>query len=318
MIDLTAWKNNGVLAPITQLIPLTDKSKPALPPHYTQKLVTIVGLKTTAARFMPVSHEGDSNETYVDKVENLRGTNRAEFIARKLKATERRAHMRLFRELTEKETGKSWQTAFEGWFKRACEIPNGLCTLCWNDSLFGSLEAGKGATFARIRYFDTYSIESSDDCVAQTGSEEGMAVGNTVGEDLSKGRGDASLHYYEYVKPGTHFPFITIIENPTMLDIAGLLNAITLADLHGHGKYSANHGKFDTEIFAVSTGVPRFSILDMLDWAAEGVDKLRNDFKQKAVFESPFGGEVLTLRDNESDVLRAELAGAFKEYVNHL
>lgn len=322
MTDLTAWKKGNVLAPISQLIPVKEKSKTALPPHYTQKLVSIVGLKTTTARFMPVSHEGDSNETYVDKVDNLQGLPRAEFIARKLKATERRAHMRLFRELTEKETSKDWKTAFEGWFdKKACEIPNGLCTLCWNDSLFGSLEAGRGATFARTRYFDTYSIESSDDCVAQTTSEEGMAVGNTVGEDLSKGRGDASLHYYEYVKPGTHFPFITIIENSTMLDLAGLLHAITLADLHGHGKYSANHGKFETEIWAVSTGIPRFSILNMLVWATDGVESLRNKFMNngnRPMFESPFGGEVLTLWGTESEILRGELAGMFKEYVAQL
>lgn len=321
MTDLTAWKKDSVLAPISQLIPTTINKKFALPPHYTQPIVTIVGLKTTTARFMPVSHEGDSNETYVDKVDDLRGANRAEFIARKLKATERRAHMRLFRELAEQETGKEWRTAFQGWFKRECEIPNDLCTLCWNDSLFGSLEAGKGATFARARYFDTYSIESSDMCVAQTGSDEGMAVGNTVGEDLSKGRGDASLHYYEYVKAGTHFPFITIIESPTMLDVAGLLHAITLADLHGHGKYSANNGKFETEILAVSTGVPRFSILNMLDWAVDGVDGLRDRFltnSKRATFESPIGGEVLTLWGQETEALREELVGAFKDYVNRL
>lgn len=321
MTDLTAWKKDGILASVSQLVPSKDKSKATLPPHYTQQLVTIVGLKTATARFMPVSHEGDSNETYVDKVDNLRGLPRAEFIARKLKATERRAHMRLFRELTEKETGKDWQTTFQKWFKIPCEIPNGLCTVCWNDSLFGSLEAGKGATFSRARYFDTYSIESSDECVAQTGSEEGMAVGNTVGEDLAKGRGDASLHYYEYVKAGTHFPFITIIESPTLLDVAGLLHSITLADLHGHGKYSANHGKFETEIWAVSTGVPRFSILNMLDWAVEGVDSLRTKFignGQRPAFEAPAGGNVLTLWGSETEPLREELSGAFKEYIAQL
>jgi len=321
MTDLTAWKKEGILAPVSQLIPVTRDKKTSLPPHYTQQLVTIVGLKTTTARFMPVSHEGDSNETYVDKVDNLRGVSRAEFIARKLKATERRAHMRLFREMTEKETGKEWQTTFQNWFKIPCEIPNGLCTVCWNDSLFGSLEAGKGATFSRARYFDTYSIESSNDCVAQTGSEEGMAVGNTVGEDLAKGRGDASLHYYEYVKAGTHFPFITIIESPTLLDIAGLLHAITLADLHGHGKYSANHGKFETEVWAVSTGVPRFSILNMLDWAADGVDSLRDRFISKGerpLFEAPSGGTPLTLWEAEIDTLRGELTNTFKEYISLL
>ena len=115
---------------ITTLVPTQIGKKTALPPHYTLRVVTIVGIKTTVGRFMPVSHEGESNETYIDKVDLL-GAQRAEFIARKIKAIERRQHMRLFRELTEKHTKKSWDDAFKSWFKLSCEIPDGQCTLCW-------------------------------------------------------------------------------------------------------------------------------------------------------------------------------------------
>ena len=278
---------------------------------------------------MPVSHEGESNESYVDKVDLL-GVQRAEFIARKLKGIERRTHMRLFRELAEKHTGKTWKEAFKGWFGRVCEIPDSQCTLCWNDSLFGSLTTTRGvrgATFSRARYFDTYSLEDTGRCVAQLGSEEGMGIGNTVGEDLSKERGEASYYLYEYVKPGTHFPFITIIEGPTLLDVAGLLNAITLADSHGYGKYSANTGKFQTEILAISSGIPRFSVLDMLEWAAEAgpdgdpVAPIRQQFnpdKPGVVFEDNVHENVITLFGEDTEALRTQLDAEFKKYVGAL
>ena len=239
--------------------------------------------------------------------------------------------MRLFRELAEKHTKKPWQDAFSAWFSgRICEIPNDLCTLCWNDSLFGCLKTDKagqetrGAAFSRIRYFDTFSVESTSECVAMLGSEEGTAIGNTVGEDLSKERGPASIHNYEYVKAGTHFPFITIIEGPTLLDVAGLLNAMVVADVHGYGKYSASTGKFQTEILAVSTGIPRFSVLDMLEWAEEGetsedpVAAIRQHFNPdspQVVFEDNVRSVVGTLYGEQADVLRGQLDSEFARYV---
>ncbi len=231
--------------------------------------------------------------------------------------------MRLFRDLTERATKKPWQESFKAWFEnRACEIPNQLCTLCWNDSLFGSLEAGKGATFSRIRYFDSYSVEGADECVAMLGSEEGMAIGNTVGEDLSKARGDASLHYYEYVKPGTHFPFITIIENATLLDVAGLLQAMRMADAHGYGKYSANHGKFSTEVLAVAGGVPRFSVLDMLTWGAMGMGELRSRFDPttpQVKFDAVSGGAAMAVyQPSAFDALSDALSAQFDVYVGRV
>ena len=330
---LVSLSDGRTLAPISSLLPVVlEKNKRALPPHYLQRTATIVGIKTTTGRFLPVSHEGDSNETYVDKVDLL-GSTRAEFIARKLKGIERRMHMRLFRELTETVSKRPWDQQFRAWFSdRACEIPNSLCTLCWNDSLFGSLETDKvkGATFSRIRYFDTYSVESAADCIARLGSDEGMAIGNTVGEDLSKGRSDSSFHQYEYVKPGTHFPFITVIENPTLLDIAGLLHAITAADARGYGKYSASSGKFSTEILAVSTGLPRFSVLDMLAWAGsrpEGdaaADDIRKRFElpdrdeRKPLFEDGIHERAVTLWGDEIELLRAPLQSQFAAYVDAL
>ncbi len=314
---------------ITTLVPTKIEKKTVLPPHYTLRVATIVGIKTTVGRFMPVSHEGETNESYVDKVDLL-GAQRAEFIARKLKGIERRMHMRLFRELAEKHTDKTWKDAFKGWFGRVCEIPDSQCTRCWNDSLFGSLttkRGSRGATFSRVRYFDTYSLEDTGQCVAQLGSEEGMGIGNTVGEDLSKERGEASYYLYEYVKPGTHFPFITIIEGPTLLDVAGLLNAITLADTHGYGKYSANTGKFQTEILAVSSGVPRFSVLDMLEWAAEvepdsdPVEPIRKRFsldKPQVVFEDNVYNDVVTLFGEQTETLRTQLDAEFKKYLEAL
>ncbi len=302
------------LASITTLIPREHKGgKKIAQAIYTRQIVTVVGVKTTAGRFLPVSHQGYSNETYVDKVDLL-GKTRAEFIGRKMKGIERRAHMALFREMVEDRQGGDWQTLFADKFGKACVIPDGLCVACWNCSLFGGMEAGKGATFSRIRYFDTFSVEDAVECIQSDDSPEQMAIGNTVGEDLSVERGEASFHRYEYVKAGTRFPFITIIESPTLLDVAGYLAAVKLADQHGYGKYSANHGKFETEFLAVSSGYPLFSVLNMLTWLENGAlanpqDKLR--------FEATVG-EPVTLLGDTIDAVRETLGAQFTAYLNTL
>jgi CRISPR type I-D-associated protein Csc2 len=277
---------------------------------YTRQIVTVVGVKTTAARFLPVSHQGYSNETYVDKVDLL-GKTRAEFIGRKLKGIERRAHMALFREVLQAGQEQDWQTFFSDKFGKACTIPDGLCVACWNCSLFGGMEAGKGATFSRIRYFDTFSVEDAAECIQSDDSPEGMAIGNTVSEDLSVERGEASFHRYEYVRAGTRFPFITIIESPTLLDIAGYLAAVKLADQHGYGKYSANHGKFETQFLAVSTGYPLFSVLNLLTWLENGA---LADPQGKLHFEAAVG-EPVTLFGNEIETVRDALGEQFTAYL---
>jgi len=286
---------------------------------FTRQVATVVGLKTTAARFLPVSHEGHSNETYVDKVEVL-GKQRAEFIARKLKGIERRAHMALFRELADRANGGDWKAFFTDNFGTPCIIPDGLCIACWNCALFGGLDAaGQRATFSRVRYFDTYSVEETLECVSMLESEEGMGIGNQVYEDMvadkagkARGRGSETYHLYEYVKAGTRFPFITLIESPTLLDVTGYLHAVRRADAHGYGKYSANHGKFDTQFLAVATGYPRFSVLDMLNWAEE--DKLESKFADRDVQFDALDEAVILMGD-QIEALADKLKPAFDGYV---
>jgi len=309
--QIEEFKNQ--LTPVTSLIPRIDKKRHVAQPSYTRRVVTIAGIKTVKTRFLPVSHEGQGIETYVDKLELLE-RNRAEFISRKLKGIERRAHMSLFRELVEKK-GQGWQDYFKAKFDKDCTIPDGLCIACWNCSLFGGLEAGKGATFSRARYFDTYSVEDVGDCVAMEGSEEGMGIGNQVYEDVNKSRGSETYHLYEYVKAGTRFPFITIIESPTLLDVEGYLHAVRRADEHGYGKYSANHGKFDTEFLVVATGYPRFSVLDMLKWAEAGT--LKRLFDDRAVKFDDLNGSV-ALFGKEIDEVAGKLQESFDEYYEAL
>ncbi|MGQ9555769.1 MAG: type I-D CRISPR-associated protein Csc2, partial [Anaerolineae bacterium] len=176
------------MAAVDGLVPRVVNKRRVAQPIYTRQVVTIAGVKTVKTRFLPVSHEGHGIETYVDKLELL-GKIRAEFISRKLKGIERRAHMSLFREMIEQRTEKGWEEYFQAHFDKRCIIPDNLCIACWNCSLFGGLEAGKGATFSRIRYFDTYSVEDAGDCIAMEGSEEGMGIGNQVYEDVNKARG---------------------------------------------------------------------------------------------------------------------------------
>jgi hypothetical protein len=307
------------MADMESLVPRQLKTRKVVQPTLTRQVVTVVGIKTTAARFLPVSHEGHSNETYVDKVEVL-GKQRAEFIARKLKGIERRAHMALFRELAARAAGGDWRSFFEEHFGTTCIIPDGLCIACWNCALFGGLDAaGQRATFSRVRYFDTYSVDETLECVSMLESEEGMGIGNQVYEDMvadkegrPRGRGAETYHLYEYVKTGTRFPFITLIESPTLLDVAGYLHAVRRADAHGYGKYSANHGKFDTQFLAVATGYPRFSVLDMLGLAEEG--QLEATFAEGEAQFDALGAAVVLIGD-EIDGLADRLKGAFDEYV---
>src|SRR5215207_1334383 len=323
----------GALADVQTLTPRVVNKKKIAQAIYTRQVVTVVGVKTTTSRFLPVSHAGYSNETYVDKLDDLLGKARAEFIGRKLKGTERRAHMTLFREMTEAETKNGWRGFYADKFGKECTIPDGLCIACWNCSLFGGLEAGKGATLSRVRYFDTFSVEDGAECIQTDDAPEQMAIGNTVGEDLSVERGEASFHRYEYVKAGTRFPFITIIESPTLLDVAGYLAAVKLADQHGYGKYSANHGKFSTEFLALSTGYPQFSVLDMLPGLengeleevgngnpgterAEGTTT-ENKIADKLKFEAAVG-EPVSLFGSEIAGVRKKLDDEFKSYFSAL
>jgi CRISPR type I-D-associated protein Csc2 len=320
----------NALQGVETLVPRDVRGKMVAKPNFTRQVTTIVGMKKTTGRFLPVSHGGYSIETYVDKVEDLLKKTRAEFIGRKLKGIERRAHMSLFRDLveaTQKEASQNpdWRTFFAAHFgttsEDACTIPDKLCLACWNCSLFGALESQtkKGATFSRIRYFDTFSVEDAAECIKTEDSPEGMAFGNVVYEDLmregeARARGAESFHQYEYVTVNTRFPFITIIESPTLLDVAGYLTAVKLADQHGYGKYSANHGKFETRFLAVSTGYPLFSVLDMLEWMENGE---LDDFKDKLKFEVA-AGQPVSLFDSDIEVIQQKLSEAFKGYLEAL
>lgn len=305
------------LTPISFLKPRVVDKKRVAQPSYTQQGVSIVGLKTTTSRFLPVSHEGHGIETYVDKVELL-GKQRAEFECRKMKGMERRSHMRFFRELTAIYGAQAWDAYFEQHFDRACVIPNNLCVACWNCSLFGGMEVGKHATQARIRFFDTYSVQEAEECIAMDGSEEGMGIGNQVYEDVNKTRGSETYHLYEYVKAGTTFPFITFIENPTILDVAGYLAAIRRADTHGYGRYSANHGKFTTRILSVASGYPRFSALDMLEWAEQGTLDEHFTAKSNGGVRFDHQPRSIVLSSEEIEQLEEQMEQAFREYLRVL
>ena len=312
------------LAPVDTLVPrplgLGKNARRVVSPNWTKQVVTVVGVKTAISRFLPVSHEGHSNETYVDKVENLGERSRAEFLTRKMKGIERRMHIALFRELAT-TIDNDWKQFFQTHFNETiCVIPDGLCVACWNCSLFGALDTqGQMATFTRIRYFDSYSLEAVEDCVGSMDNEE-MGIGNQVYEDLTadkegkrRGRGSETYHLYEYVKAGTRFPFITIIESPTALDVASMLHVIRRADLHGYGKYNANHGKFSTEFLAMATGYPRFSVLNMLADMEAGKE-------MNLIFDGLAGGHSPVVLEGKEDIeeLAGTLESEFEQYVKAL
>jgi len=270
-------------------------------------VVTIMGMKRTTSNFLPVAHEGEGNETYVDKVDNLLGDKetRAEFIARKQEGIERRGHMNLIRKKVKEYAKKIddsekdnlddlWKDYFD---EDKCVIPGDLCIECPNCSLFGGWNNDSGnKTFSRVRNFDTYSIQTDDECIVTDESVQGMKIGNQVAEDNSDAK-SSNFHYYETVKPGIYFPFIIMIEQATLFDIVAYLKAIRWADNHGYGKYSARNGKFQTEIWAVANGHPKFSVLDILEEAKSAEEIKYNEFKAILDFE-----ETALLKDNEEQI----------------
>ncbi|MCP4417054.1 MAG: type I-D CRISPR-associated protein Csc2, partial [Chloroflexi bacterium] len=107
-------------------------------------------------------------------------------------------------------------------------------------------------------------------------------------------------------------PFMTLIESPTLLDVASMLHTIRRSDSHGYGKYSANHGKFSTSFLAVAIGYPRFSVLDMLRQANNG----KNLLPENPQFDSL--QESVVLQGNDIEDLANKLSEAFTAYVQAL
>ncbi|MCK8826433.1 type I-D CRISPR-associated protein Cas7/Csc2 [Natroniella acetigena] len=308
---------------VNELLNVGEESKLGNSP-----VVTIMGMKRTTSNFLPVSHDGEGNETYVDKIEGLLSRKdgvRAEFIARKQEGIERRGQMNLLRNkvnelakkneyadnkkikkfIKEDDFNKQWKALFG----RECVIPHNLCISCPNCSLFGGWNPDINSTksrrknrsksqktFSRVRNFDTYSIQKDDNCIVNDESVAGMKIGNQVAEDNSAAT-SSNFHYYEAVKSGVYFPFIVMIERATLFDVASYLKAIRWADNHGYGKYSARNGKFQTEVWALANGHPKFSILDILE-KAEELDNIEyENFKDILTFE----GTAL-LKDNQEDM----------------
>ena len=61
-------------------------------------------------------------------------------------------------------------------------------------------EAGRGATFSRIRYFDTFSVEDAVQCIQNRRLTGTNGNWQYRWRRLSIERGEASFHRYEYVK----------------------------------------------------------------------------------------------------------------------
>lgn len=259
------------------------------------KILTVIGIRTLTTRAIFQSHDNIGNETIVDK-ETINGVKRAVFTSRKQKAVERRAHIRLFRKFNPQYWSKAGIND--------CIVPEALCRACPNCTLFGSMVPGRDIALAsRIRYCDSFSIEPVEQCVA-TGvgddGESGMAVGNMITSELVS----QTLFYYEYIRPGTRFPFVTVILDPDPLDIAGFFAAHKLANSIGFGTYSTNHGKFKTDFLAIGFGMPNVTPLDLAESKGE-------------IPEEPIDGELVLLSD-EAEIFAQEAVEKFGELASKI
>lgn len=314
--------------------------------RFSGRAVTLAGIMTSLSRFVPKSHEGFSNEAYVDK-EWILGYKRVAFTARKLKASQRRAHIRLMREHLSANRSLTGNADAKGKFETSgkeiatgkqqswtCELPDKLCLRCPNCTLYGGLRPGSQfALLSRARFQDSFSFEPTVACVANDESNtgdmgiDGMGIGNTQFETLTSTRSSSSFFYYEYVRPGTHFPFVLTILDPDVLDVSGTLAAMALADSTGYGSYASNQGKFQTTVLAMALGLPRFSALDMITWSGcddpEQARKRLGDtayYRQRLVEKLRDPGRWLArgLQVAEDDDLLRRGAAQFEEQLGSL
>jgi len=238
------------------------KNLPELPEkigHWSGKVVTLMGSIELTQRAIFKSMQGDkSNHQVVDK-QNVEGVLRAELRGIKV-ITRIRDNMLLdLRDIYNFDADKKKQKNL--FYAKSCR-KNRLCGNCVACVSLGSL--APGAFSRRSRWFmpDMFSSTDADECVSGYANYEEEGVLNTVSTPSRKGespssRSSSSYATYEYVKPGTVFPFKIMIRDPSKYDVFAAIKTLNdVGQVDGIGAYSSRNGRFRIKIYAIAGSVP--------------------------------------------------------------
>jgi CRISPR type I-D-associated protein Csc2 len=216
---------------------------------YVQKndYIAIVGYKILKdfARF--TSHEDLSN----DKIDYA-GKARIYLTGLKRRGVYRRASEAILRQYNEDYN---------------CATPDHQCMDCYNCFTYGGVIAKKDETKAiksRLKTITSFSIQSDEEALIDEEEFHNIVHTDFRMEQAEKGeQKKPSLYNLLLVKPGTVFPFIDIIFNPTEFDLAMYLETVRRADAMGFGSRSSLLGSMETKIIAITDNL-RISHKDLL------------------------------------------------------
>ncbi|MEM2129831.1 MAG: type I-D CRISPR-associated protein Cas7/Csc2 [Candidatus Bathyarchaeia archaeon] len=205
---------------------------------YIQKnnYIAIVGYKILKdfARF--TSHEDLSN----DKIDYA-GKSRIYLTGLKRRGVYRRASEAILRQYNENYN---------------CATPDHQCMNCYNCFTYGGVIAIKDKTQAiksRIKPITSFSLQSDEEALIDEEEFHNIVHTDFRMEQAEKGeQKKPSLYTMLLIKPGTIFPFIDIIFNPTKFDLALYLETLRRADIMGYGSRSSLLGTMETRILAIT------------------------------------------------------------------
>ena len=264
---------------------------------YVQKndYVAIVGYKVLKdfARF--TSHEDLSN----DKIDYA-GKSRIYLTGLKRRGVYRRASEAILRQYNENYN---------------CATPDHQCMNCYNCFTYGGVIAIKGKTQAiksRLKPTTSFSIQSDEEALIDEEEFHNIVHTDFRMEQAEKGeQKKPSIYNLLLLKPGTVFPFIDIIFNPTKFDLAMYLETLRRADAMGYGSRSSLLGTMETKIIAISDNL-RISHKDLLNKIK--IDDTGN--VDIAELKGIFGVEVVD--ENQLEAFRAELPALIEKYKDEI
>ncbi len=261
----------------------------------TNKYVAIVGYKTLKdfARF--TSHEDFSIDTL-----EYNGKTRIYLTGLKRRAVYRRASEAILREFNSSYN---------------CATPDHQCMQCYNCYTYGGVIAIKNKTKAiksRVKTTTSFSVQSDEEAII-----EEPEFHNIVHTDLKMEQAEAgaqkkpSLYEMTLIKPGTVFPSIDIIFNPTKFDLAMYLETIKRSDAEGYGSRSSLLGAMETKIIAITDNL-QVSQKELLS----GI-KIDGNTINDSQLAGLFSKDELVSKD-ELEKLRKELPALIAKHKNEI
>lgn len=200
------------------------------------RYLAIIGYKVLIdfARF--TSHEDFS----IDKID-YNGKTRIYLTGLKRRAVMRRASEAILREYNQNYN---------------CATPDHQCMECYNCFAYGGVIAIKDKTKAiksRIKTTTSFSVQTDEEAIIDEPEFHNIIRKDLKMEQAPTGeQKKASLYEMVLIKPGTVFPFIDIIFNPTKFDLAIYLETLKRADAEGYGSRSSLLGTMKSKILTVT------------------------------------------------------------------